>query len=178
MRYYPIYLDIKHRECLVVGGGGVATRKVDTLLKCGAVVTVVSLEASQALQALADNQRITLKLRAYKADDLNHKFLVIGATNDEVLNKQISKDAESHRSIRPFALTKKTSALGVTNGNNIDFCTATPKAADAFRNERQLSYSSQPSCMGSSRYLEGMPHIVVEMRSNMVFEYRIGQPEL
>jgi precorrin-2 dehydrogenase/sirohydrochlorin ferrochelatase len=77
-----------------VGGGGVATRKVDTLLKCGATVTVVSLEASPDLQNLADTQRITLKIRAYKVDDLAGQFLVIGATNDEALNRRISTDAE------------------------------------------------------------------------------------
>jgi precorrin-2 dehydrogenase/sirohydrochlorin ferrochelatase len=95
MRYYPVYLDIKDRACLVVGGGGVATRKVDTLLECGATVTVVSLEASQALKDLAKTQRITLKIRAYNPDDLEDQFLVIGATNNEALNRQISTDAEA-----------------------------------------------------------------------------------
>jgi len=94
MRYYPVFLDIQGRTCLVVGGGGVATRKVDTLLECKAIVTVVCLEASQALQELADRHRITLKIRAYRKDDLKGQFLVIGATNDEGLNQQISADAE------------------------------------------------------------------------------------
>ncbi len=96
MRYYPAFLDIQGRACLVVGGGGVATRKVDTLLECEARVTVVSLEASQALQDLADSRRITLKIQAYNASDLEGQFLVIGATNDEALNRQISTDAEAH----------------------------------------------------------------------------------
>jgi precorrin-2 dehydrogenase/sirohydrochlorin ferrochelatase len=95
MRYYPAFLDIKGRACLVVGGGGVATRKVDTLLECQASVTVVSLEASQTLQDLADGRRITLKIQAYNASDLEGQFLVIGATNDEALNRQISADAEA-----------------------------------------------------------------------------------
>ena len=95
MRYYPAFLDIQERACLVVGGGGVATRKVDTLLECGATVTVVSLEASQTLEDLAAIQRITLKIRAYKPGDLEGQFLVIGATNDEALNRQISADAEA-----------------------------------------------------------------------------------
>ncbi|MBW2193810.1 MAG: NAD(P)-dependent oxidoreductase, partial [Deltaproteobacteria bacterium] len=40
MRYYPINLDIRNRKCLVIGGGGVGTRKVATLLDCGAAVFV------------------------------------------------------------------------------------------------------------------------------------------
>jgi len=93
MHYYPIFLDIKGRNCLVVGGGSVGTRKVETLLDCGALVAVVSLEVSEALKQLSDQQGITLKLRAYRSKDLDGKFLVIGATNNENLNQQISADA-------------------------------------------------------------------------------------
>ena len=53
MRYYPIQLDIQNRRCLVVGGGAVGTRKVSTLLECGATVTVVSREVSPKLAELA-----------------------------------------------------------------------------------------------------------------------------
>jgi precorrin-2 dehydrogenase/sirohydrochlorin ferrochelatase len=94
MRYYPINLDIKNRNVLVVGGGGVGSRKVKTLLSCGARVTVVSREVSAQLQALAASGEIRLEQRSYQSDDLDGMFLVIGATNDEKLNRQISRDAE------------------------------------------------------------------------------------
>jgi precorrin-2 dehydrogenase/sirohydrochlorin ferrochelatase len=94
MRYYPIFLDIKGRNCLVVGAGGVGTRKVETLLDCGAQVTVEGIHASETLKRLSEQQRVTLRLRAYKPSDLDGRFLVIGATNDERLNQQISRDAE------------------------------------------------------------------------------------
>jgi precorrin-2 dehydrogenase/sirohydrochlorin ferrochelatase len=94
MRYYPINLDIKNRNVLVVGGGGVGSRKVKTLLSCGARVTVVSREVSAQLQALAASGEIRLEQRSYQSDDLDDMFLVIGATNDEKLNRQISSDAE------------------------------------------------------------------------------------
>lgn len=94
MRYYPINLDIQNRDCLVVGGGGVATRKVANLLKCGARVTVVSPAMSERLQDLADNNALVLESRPYRSSDLAGKFLVIGATDDESLNRQISSDAE------------------------------------------------------------------------------------
>jgi precorrin-2 dehydrogenase/sirohydrochlorin ferrochelatase len=94
MKYYPVHLDINNRNVLVVGGGGVGTRKVRTLLACGARVTVVSLEASRRLRELATAGEIVLEERSYQSDDLSGMFLVIGATNDEKLNRQISGDAD------------------------------------------------------------------------------------
>ena len=93
MKYYPVHLDIKNRKCLVVGGGAVGTRKVNTLLECGARVSVVSPEPSQQLTKLASEGAITLAQRAYQSADLKGTFLVIGATDDENLNQQISNDA-------------------------------------------------------------------------------------
>jgi len=94
MRYYPVSLDIKNRKCLVVGGGGVGTRKVMTLLDCGAKVTVVSPDVRENLLELSDSGLIILEKRPYRETDLAGMFLVIGTTDDEELNRQISIDAE------------------------------------------------------------------------------------
>jgi precorrin-2 dehydrogenase/sirohydrochlorin ferrochelatase len=96
MRYYPVNLDIQNRGCLVVGGGAVATRKVITLLECGARVTVVSPNVSDRLQELArSGASLTTKKRSYRSRDLDGMWLVIGATDDETLNRRISEDAEN-----------------------------------------------------------------------------------
>ena len=94
MRYYPIYLDIKNRNCLVIGGGSVGTRKVLTLLACGANVTVVSLDATEKLHQLSNNGVIKLKERPFQTTDLDDRFLVIGATDNQGLNRQIHAEAE------------------------------------------------------------------------------------
>jgi precorrin-2 dehydrogenase/sirohydrochlorin ferrochelatase len=96
MRYYPVNLDIQNRECLVVGGGSVGTRKVVTLLDCGAIVTVVSPVATEKLIALTKDNRITLNQRSYETSDIKGMFLVIGATDDEELNQQVYQDAQQH----------------------------------------------------------------------------------
>ena len=94
MKYYPVHLDIKNRDCLIVGGGAVGTRKVKTLLECGARVTVISPRPAEPLKNLAAEGTITLKERPYRSEDLKGMFLVIGATDDETLNHQVSQDAE------------------------------------------------------------------------------------
>jgi len=94
MKYYPVNLDIRGRKCLVVGGGAVGTRKVSTLVQCGAKVTVVSPVISSKLTDLSAKGVIQIKLREYCSSDVNEMFLVIGATSDEKLNFRISEDAE------------------------------------------------------------------------------------
>jgi precorrin-2 dehydrogenase / sirohydrochlorin ferrochelatase len=99
MRYYPVNLDIKKKNCLVVGGGPVGTRKVKTLLDCGAKVSLVSPFATKKLEKMAENKKIIWYQRSYEASDLYDMFLVIGATDDEELNTQISKDAEKQNKL-------------------------------------------------------------------------------
>ena len=99
MEYYPINLDIKNRKCLVVGGGAVGTRKVITLLKCGARVTVVSPELTDKLHKLATTGTIKWTSRPYTTSDLTDAFIVIGATDDNTLNQRIHLDAEKHHKL-------------------------------------------------------------------------------
>jgi precorrin-2 dehydrogenase/sirohydrochlorin ferrochelatase len=94
MNYYPIYLDVKDKKCLVVGGGAVGARKVETLLECGAMVTVVSIDAAEKLKKLSNSGVILLRERAFHSADLDGVFLVIGATDNEDLNAGIHAEAE------------------------------------------------------------------------------------
>jgi len=93
MKYYPIYLDLKDRNCLVVGGGSVGARKVNTLLECGASVTVVSPTVTEPLRVLSQNNSILFKQREYQSVDLTDMILVIGATDDRTLNYRIYEEA-------------------------------------------------------------------------------------
>lgn len=95
MKYYPVCLDIRNRDCLVVGGGAVAFRKVKTLLACGASVTVVSPAFASELAGIRDDA-LTLVRRPYESSDVAGRFLVIGATDDEAENRKISRDAEAN----------------------------------------------------------------------------------
>jgi precorrin-2 dehydrogenase/sirohydrochlorin ferrochelatase len=94
MRYFPIQLDIRGRACLVVGGGGVGTRKAKSLIACGGQVTVVSPTITGELKDLAAAGMLRVRQREYVGDDLQGMFLVMGATDDDWLNRHIRTDAE------------------------------------------------------------------------------------
>lgn len=89
---YPAVLNLHGKRCAVIGGGKVALRKVRTLTAAGALVTVISPVADDALIKLADEGKITLHLRGYQNGDAGC-FLTVAATNDAALNRQIAKDA-------------------------------------------------------------------------------------
>lgn len=92
MKYYPIFLDIRAKDCLVVGGGSVGARKVATLEKCGAKVKVISETFSHKFADL-EKINICIEKKKYEKKDVNGMFLVFAATNNADLNQKIKKDA-------------------------------------------------------------------------------------
>lgn len=95
MRYYPLFLDIARRRCVVVGGGSVAERKVGRLLACGARVEVVGTSLTPALAALKGEGKIIHRAADYHEDQFRGAFLVIGATDNAAVNEQIARDARA-----------------------------------------------------------------------------------
>jgi precorrin-2 dehydrogenase/sirohydrochlorin ferrochelatase len=94
-QFFPINLNIQGRKCLIIGGGKVAERKVESLLQCGADICLVSPKVTQNLEKLAGEGAIKLISREYVADDLDGCFLVISATNDQQVNQKIANDCLS-----------------------------------------------------------------------------------
>ncbi len=92
-KYYPINLDLKDKKCIVIGGGEVAQRKVETLLEVGATVWVISPQVTDKLQHLAEQAVISCYLRDYRAGDLHGAFMAVGATDNQQVNRQIARDA-------------------------------------------------------------------------------------
>ena len=95
MEYFPVFLDLKNRLCLLVGGGDIATRKGRLLSKAGARLRVVAPEISSELRELVAQNNGELHEREYQASDLNDCVIAIAATNIESLNEQISTDAKA-----------------------------------------------------------------------------------
>ena len=93
MKYYPIFLDIRDKKCIIIGGGEVAARKAERLLDCGAKVFIISPQLTPALAALKKKDIICHIAAEYTGDLIHGAALVIGATDDEKTNVQISIDA-------------------------------------------------------------------------------------
>lgn len=95
MHALPIFFNITNRHCVVIGGGDVATRKVLMLLKANAAVTLISPEICHALMALVEAKTIQCIHSSYAAQQLQGACLVIAATDDQVVNKAVSRDAKA-----------------------------------------------------------------------------------
>jgi len=93
MRYYPILLDLEDKKCCVVGGGKVAERKAQTLLKAGACVWVISPVLTKGLSGLCRKKKSRHIKSAYQKRFLKNSFLVICATNNSEINAQVLRDA-------------------------------------------------------------------------------------
>lgn len=95
--FYPVFIDLQNRPVLVVGGGPVAERKVETMLEAGAAVTVVSPDVTNQLMEQANSGRITLKQRRFEPSDIDGASLVISATDDAATQKEVASIAASRK---------------------------------------------------------------------------------
>ena len=92
--YYPAFIDVRDRRCVVIGGGDIGEEKVQKLLDCGAKVTVISPEVNDGVRELADGERVAWAQREYRPGDLEGAFLAIASTDDNKVNRQIAQEAE------------------------------------------------------------------------------------
>ncbi len=92
MDYLPIFLNVKGKSCLVVGGGEVSVRKASLMVQAGARVTVVSPELHPAY---ADMQNISHIAERYQVKHIEGHMLVVAATDDEAVNQAVSQDAKA-----------------------------------------------------------------------------------
>lgn len=92
--YYPVFLNIKDRLCIVFGGGEVAERKVLMLLRFGAAIRVISPVVTKRLARLEESGKITILKRGYNYGDIEDASLVFAATDNREINNSIKKEAD------------------------------------------------------------------------------------
>jgi len=97
MGYYPIFVELQDRRCLVIGGGREAQRKVEGLLAAGGNVTVIAPTLTRDLQGLLAEGRIDLLQREYREGDLEGYEVVMVATNDGAVNAEVAAEGKRRR---------------------------------------------------------------------------------
>ena len=107
---YPLMVDLSKRKVVVVGGGRIATRKLQELIRCGAQPTVVAPAVSPEILEWAESSKVLLDRRAYKSGDLDDATFIFICTDDPAANKAVRSE------IRPNQFLNDT-----TDRNNSDF---------------------------------------------------------
>lgn len=149
MGYYPLYLEMNRRRCLVVGGGAVAERKIASLLEAGAEVTVISPDVTEVIARWSKNHSIQFHARRYQRGDVNGHELIFVATNDDAVNAQVHQDGKSQGAwvnaaddpehcdfILPSVLRRGDLTVAVSSGGN------SPALARTIREELELHFTA------------------------------------
>ncbi len=150
MKYYPVFLDLKGKACLVAGGGTVAERKVRSLLDAGADLTVVSPSLTEGLRELVAARACVYRNRKFASADLEGMFLAVAATGDGAVNESIAAECK-RRSVLVNAVTDPSAGTFivpsvVAQGDlliAISTCGSSPALAKRVRLRLEREYGSE-----------------------------------
>ena len=150
MSYFPIYLDMARRRCLVIGGGAVAERKIANLLEAGAEVTVLSPDVTENIARWSKQNLLQMKARRYREGDLAGFELAFVATDDAAANSAAFRegrnggvwvnaaDDPAHCDfILPSVLRRGDLTVAVSSGGN------SPALARTVREELELYFTQE-----------------------------------
>jgi siroheme synthase-like protein len=150
MSYFPVFLQMTGRRCLVIGGGKVAERKVAGLLEAGAAVTVISPDISETIARWSKENSINFIARRYRPGDLADHELVFVATDDSEINKAVynegrqrnvwvnAADDPAHCDfILPSVLRRGDLTVAVSSGGN------SPALARTIREDLEFYFTGE-----------------------------------
>ncbi len=189
MRYYPIFVNLENKRCLVVGAGDVGKRKIKSLLDSGAgFVTVIDTNGADAeMDTILSDDNVEFFQREFKEEDLENKLLVIACTSSEAVNQQISNLCAEREILCNIADQPEKGSFivpaTITRGDlTVAISTAGQSPAMAKRIRRDLQdtfgeeYASLLSIMGRIRPL--MLDLNLETKENTVVFRKLVNSEL
>lgn len=175
MAYYPVFLELAGRSCLVVGGGAVAERKVEGLLGVGAWVMVVSPLLTERLNAWAREGKICHVGRAYRTGDLDGHQLAFVATDDGEVSTAVAREGQERGVwvnaaddlahcdfILPSVLRRGELVVAVATGG------ASPALSRAIREELETYFTEDYAVLAE---------VVAEVRRELRERARVPGPE-
>ncbi len=146
-KFYPIHLDIKGKKCVIIGGGKVAYRKACRLKESGADVVVVSPEVCSEM---VNEEGFVLIKKEYEECFLDGALLVIAATDNEVINKKVTLDAEKRNiMVNVVDYPERCSFIVPSTINRGDLCIsistggASPAVAKRIREELEATFGKE-----------------------------------
>ncbi|MGE4283231.1 MAG: bifunctional precorrin-2 dehydrogenase/sirohydrochlorin ferrochelatase [Clostridia bacterium] len=93
MNFCPIFINMKDKKCIIVGGGRIAYRKIKTLLQYDAMIEVISPEVILEIEVLAADRIISIRKKIYEQGDLRGARLVFAATDQRTVNAAVAEEA-------------------------------------------------------------------------------------
>ncbi len=162
--FYPAYINLQNRKCLVIGGGTVAERKVVAMLISGGDVTVISPDATELVAFLTHIGTIRWHKRQVKAGDTTGYFLVCAATDFTNINTTIFTEAHKTNKIRLVNVV-----------DVIPQCTFAA-ASVVTDGERMLSISTSGKSPAMSRRIREHFEKVLHASSLYTLGYKNGEP--
>lgn len=143
--YYPAFINLCGKKCIVIGGGKVAERKILSLIRSGAKVKVISPVITDTIEKYKTKKQIEHIKRKYRKGDLKNAFLVIAATSDKETNKKVSDEAdclvnavdmpEMANFIVPSVINRGMMTIAISTSG------ASPAIAKAVRKEMEMLYN-------------------------------------
>ena len=97
MDHLPIFINLRQKPTLVVGGGDIALRKINLLLKAQAKVECVSPAICEGIKKLSLDDNVSLVNKRFEVSDVSNYSVIISATDDPKVNESVSKIAHEHR---------------------------------------------------------------------------------
>ncbi len=174
MAYFPLFVDLKDKKVIVIGGGRVAYRKIIKLLPFEAYITVIAPNICKEITDLLNrNSNLAIKNKFFEPDDIKNAFLVISATNNSAINKQVAQicnalkipinsvdDIENCSFLFPALIKKESLVIG---------CSTSAKAPDIAAFIKNSIEQNLPQNIGAVIEIFG---VLREELKNMVMEQK------
>ncbi len=148
--YYPIFINLENKPVLIVGGGTVAYRKVQTLLEYGAQIRIISPEVGPQLEELIDSKQCLWIPREYTEGDIQDVVIVFSCTDKEEINARVAKEAQTKNTlINVVDDPEKCSFIvpSIMRRGNLSIAVSTagssPKVASQIRQELEELYGHE-----------------------------------
>jgi len=93
LSHFPMFVDLRGKKAVVIGGGEIAARRIKVLSRFGAEVLSIAPSHHEKLRCMAEGNRIRLAEREYRTGDLEEAFLVLAATHSREVNEKVFQDA-------------------------------------------------------------------------------------